>query len=339
MLTKRTVFLTCCAVLLLALVGSGQIGLAQDKTTVSLAPIILGVDQSGTVEATIDCAVDQCSAFAITLHFDPAIVRVEGAEVGPYLGERAFEAENVVDNTIGEVRLAAVALGTLTPSDETLLMRLEVTGITEGITALAIDDLEIGDALGNPLEVESVDGQVIVSNQAALLLLTATPTGTAEPCTVSTDQRNVYVRVGPGVGRGIRDTLPANVEIPVVGRATDIRDALWWKIQPPGYNEDEADRYWVAEADVTETGDCEAVEPDSAPPIVVAPNSVAPSTNPPTGGGQVCSPGIWSGCGTNGCGADYNSRCNASGTGYECVWNPGSCRSEPSPATPPGPSS
>ena len=105
--TKRTVFLSCCVLLMAALIGSGHIS-AQGQTKVTLFSVALDAGESGVVEGYIDCAVEQCAAFAITIHFDPAIVQVDRAEVGPYLGDRAFEAENVVDNETGEIRLAEI---------------------------------------------------------------------------------------------------------------------------------------------------------------------------------------------------------------------------------------
>jgi hypothetical protein len=116
-----------------------------------------------------------------------------------------------------------------------------------------------------------------------------TPTGpqpTGLACTVNT-ATYVDLRVGPGFNRGVRGSVPINVDIPVIGKYTDAQGFLWWKIQPPGYLPAEADRYWVLESDVTEAGDC-ALVPDAPPSGVVAPPpppqpSAAPQATPAPG--------------------------------------------------------
>jgi hypothetical protein len=108
---------------------------------------------------------------------------------------------------------------------------------------------------------------------------TAVPT--SQPCTISTTRGDVEVRVGPGLNRGVRDYLVTNTPIPVIGQDTDSAGNLWWKIQPPGFNPAEADRYWVlSDNKITETGDCSAV-PGAAPSQFIAPRPTAAPTSPP----------------------------------------------------------
>src|SRR5262245_29133645 len=51
----------------------------------------------------------------------------------------------------------------------------------------------------------------------------------ADPCTVSTTNSDVAMRVGPGTNRGVRSAFPVNVNVPVVGQAEADDGSLWWK--------------------------------------------------------------------------------------------------------------
>ncbi len=122
---------------------------------------------------------------------------------------------------------------------------------------------------------------------------TVTPRPTpSQPCTVRATRSDIEVRVGPGFNRGVRDYLKANVDIPVVGKATDSEGNLWWKIQPPGYIPAEADRYWVRADDVQESGNCDAVLDTAASPIVAPPPPRQPTQgpNPTVGPGPTLPP-------------------------------------------------
>jgi hypothetical protein len=100
----------------------------------------------------------------------------------------------------------------------------------------------------------------------------------AEACTIRTEDANtVRVRVGPGENRTSIAFLPADQDFEVLGTATDRAGNPWWKVDrelaAPGKAANET---WVAEGDVEESGDCEAVIDVNAPPIIPA------SNNPPS---------------------------------------------------------
>lgn len=97
------------------------------------------------------------------------------------------------------------------------------------------------------------------------------PAITGQPCTIWTARGDVVVRAGPGFQRGARSYLPGYVNIPVAGKFTDEGGNLWWKIQPPGFNPAEADRYWVLADDVDEAGDCTLITETVASPIIAPP--------------------------------------------------------------------
>ncbi|HLV33592.1 MAG TPA: LysM peptidoglycan-binding domain-containing protein [Spirillospora sp.] len=142
---------------------SFKISFAVDFTTVSLPLLAMQQGQSGVVEAEIECLADGCSAFDITIQFEPQVIRVDTVELGPFLGAQVFTAENIVDNEAGLVQLAAAALGDLPSTEERVLLRLGVTALNPGTSQLRIVRLDVGDLIGNPLETERVDGGVVVT--------------------------------------------------------------------------------------------------------------------------------------------------------------------------------
>jgi hypothetical protein len=101
------------------------------------------------------------------------------------------------------------------------------------------------------------------------------PAGRA--CTVSTDQaRTVRVHVGPGENRGVLAFLPANQEFEIAGQNTADDGSVWWRIADASAVKPNAatSEAWVAQADVIESGACDALGTAAEPPIrvqIVAP--------------------------------------------------------------------
>lgn len=127
----------------------------------------------------------------------------------------------------------------------------------------------------------------------------ATPAPASEVnCTVSTTYANaVQLRVGPGNNRTTFAFLPVDTEFEVLGKAQASDDSIWWKLDrqevAPKKSAAEA---WVAELDVEETGNCDAVVDVNAPPlipIVSAPPVSNPGSNNPSTGGAVPGAGTW----------------------------------------------
>lgn len=89
----------------------------------------------------------------------------------------------------------------------------------------------------------------------------------SEVCTISTSTTGVVaVRVGPGTNRSTVTYLPAGLDVTVLG-VDDSHE--WWRVDKdiaaPGKAINEA---WVAAADVTTSGDCDAVGVAAAPPLI-----------------------------------------------------------------------
>ncbi len=72
--------------LLLVLILGSILGNAQEQVTVTLSFANLAMGESSVVQGEIDCDGGGCSAFAITISFDPVVLQVDSAEVGPVPG-------------------------------------------------------------------------------------------------------------------------------------------------------------------------------------------------------------------------------------------------------------
>jgi LysM repeat protein len=139
---------------------------AADFTTVSLPLLAMVRGQSAVAEVQIDCITDGCSAFDITIQFEPQVIQVDEVELGPFLGDQVFTAENRIDNETGMVQFAATALGDLPQTQESVLLRLTLTALDSGTSSFRIVELTVGDMIGNPLETVGVDGGVVVNASA-----------------------------------------------------------------------------------------------------------------------------------------------------------------------------
>lgn len=95
------------------------------------------------------------------------------------------------------------------------------------------------------------------------------------PCIVQAEHADVAVRVGPGLHRAIRIYLPTNRAFPVIGKATAGDGSLWWKVDIAGI-----EQAWVAQSDVAAAGGCALVADVDAPPVILAPPTVAPLISP-----------------------------------------------------------
>lgn len=264
-----------------------------EVTTITLPALDLEAGTSLVYDIEINCLADGCSAFDITLSYDPTLIQVDELEVGPYLGEDVFEVENSIDPETGTLRLVAAALGDLPETEDAVLMRIHLTALGSGEASFTVDHLDIGDLLGSPVEVEVIEGEaaVVVTPEVTpevtpTIAPTATraPTATPAPCTVYAEDADVVeVRVGPGLHRTSVTFLPPDTQFLVLGRTEDSSGAVWYQLDKeqaaPGKLITEA---WVASEDVVASAGCDAVAEVSAPPIV--PIQQGRPTTAPSGG-------------------------------------------------------
>lgn len=139
---------------------------AAEPTTVGFPLLSSVAGERVQIEAQIDCPFSGCSAFDITVQFDPQVLRVESVVLGPFLGTQAFTVENTVDNVAGMIHVAATALGDPPADEKNVLLVVEALTLTSGTSQLLISDLDIGDMVGNPVDVATIDGGVVVLGEA-----------------------------------------------------------------------------------------------------------------------------------------------------------------------------
>ena len=97
---------------------------------------------------------------------------------------------------------------------------------------------------------------------------TQTLTATPMPCTVRAEREYVQIRVGPGENRLSRGAMLVDELVPVAGWAAADDGSLWWQIHPPDYSPEEANRYWVNQAEVVAEGACEQINESEPPPLI-----------------------------------------------------------------------
>lgn len=383
----RKRLITIVGVLICLVIALGRADTAaqgQEPTQIRLSHQITALDTTLVLPLEIDCgALSGCAAFSLEIRFDPVIIQVDQVDLGPYLGDSVFEAENRIDQVAGTIRLAATALGDVQPPTSGELATISLTGIQPGVSPLEVIEIEIGDLQGQPVAAETIDGRVVVVEEGPLTAMVDLPTSAgfqcyAEPsdtardvgfvpggaevsilgrasqsettdvdntaewlliefgregdpigpcwtatqallvtlgdepfevqsvvavlpvatdaveenehndsgsinlpaCVVRAERRGVQIRVGPGTNRAVRSSLRVGEDVPVVGQFTDDEGNRWLKIQPQDFNEYEADRYWVAEADVLTAGACDIVAEAEPSRFVFAPPTAAPTTAP-----------------------------------------------------------
>jgi hypothetical protein len=168
--------------------------------------------------------------------------------------------------------------------------------------------------VGFRFELQVLAGGTVICSQSAEIMLEQPPDQHQNdlPCEISTQRRDVPVRVGPGFDRGIFDFLPPNENIRVVSTIQDADGNIWWEIdktQIPGGAA--AASLWVAAGDVVASGDCDNLPEGEIPPLI--PGEEQPEL-----------PGGWLPCGScDTCGHPANE-CVTSPEGA-CLWDPATC--------------
>lgn len=143
---------------------------AQELAEVYLGVYVTAPGESLVIPLTIHCDVASgCGAFEIEISFDPAIVRVEQLELGPYLGDSALIVEDVIDNRAGKVKLVAAALGEIEALSEGDLAYVHLTALKQGVSDLKVVKIAIGDLQGLPVISAAADGSAIVIEAGPVL--------------------------------------------------------------------------------------------------------------------------------------------------------------------------
>jgi len=259
--------LLLCGLLLTFTAAAFSVG-AQTGTALTFSDLTLDPGQSGTVNAQLTCN-PQCGVVALQFTFDPAVVRVDSITPGPALGSLSSGQTAVLDSPIdasGSFGYSAVAIGFPPASADRLLFQLGLTAVAPGTSSITSQTSSaFGDLNANSMEATITGGAITVTGEIQAIP-TLEPTATTEPaaqtggeCLVVATNQPANIHVGPDRNRTIRSSLGLNIQAPVTGQFTDTSGMVWWRIEPANFLASEADRYWVAEPDVTEIGDCVSV--------------------------------------------------------------------------------
>ncbi|MBZ0304149.1 MAG: SUMF1/EgtB/PvdO family nonheme iron enzyme [Anaerolineae bacterium] len=161
-----------CLLMVLTTIGSATF---QDETVVTLPALALSVGETHTLEAQIDCQVEACTAFEVTLEYDPAMLQIDSATIGPYLGNRVFEAENAIDSQRGIIWLAAAVLAEPPVNPDPILFRLSLTALKTGSTRVQVTELKVADLIGQPVPAVAIDTEVTIGQQSEVALIPSAP--------------------------------------------------------------------------------------------------------------------------------------------------------------------
>ncbi len=155
--------------------GTGYLWLEPPSQTVS----------SGGGPFTVDLniqGVTHLGGFQVQITFDPAVVHVNSAVVGPFLGSTGRTVLPVplggptIDNTAGTLDIGAVSFGANNgPNGAGTLATITLAPQSVGVSALHLASVMLTDDLGNPISFPTGDAQVTVSGAATN---TPSPTNT-----------------------------------------------------------------------------------------------------------------------------------------------------------------
>lgn len=253
---KRFLYCLLMVILLVSTVS------AQSHATLTLSSPTLTVGESGIIEARLDCGTATCSAFDVSIEFDPAYLLIDELILGTYLGDNVMTPQNSIDSKAGEARLAAVVLGSSSTADDDLLFTLEVTALAAGTTRIQLNQIEVGDA--QPLVASSRGGTITIVDSAP----TETPTPTITPsptpmvCPGVLPSRLVIgdvAQITPGDPNTLRSApslsgarvgrIPAGSRIVVLEGPECADNYAWWRVNHDGIEgwtaEGNNNAYWI----------------------------------------------------------------------------------------------
>jgi serine/threonine protein kinase/SH3-like domain-containing protein len=153
-----------------------------------------------------------------------------------------------------------------------------------------------------------------------LLAVTSTPI----PVEAVITSRSANIRSGPGTAYSVLQTAFKDMSFAAIGQ---YNRGAWYQIQLP-----DGRLAWIA-ASVAQLTDPQYILPviTNIPPVPTSMPQQS-SNQGAVGNTGTCTPGTWqSACGSNNCPSDNVSQCNADGTGWICVWDPGTCSNQSNP--------
>jgi hypothetical protein len=137
------------------------------SASVSMEPITSTVRPGDTFTVSVVITdVVNLGAFQFTLHYDPAVVHVDDARLGRFLGSSGRNANPLgptIDNLMGWVTFGAFSFGTQPGAEGGgVLAQVILTAQDPGRSALELDPLQILTPAADPLPVTVMDGAAVV---------------------------------------------------------------------------------------------------------------------------------------------------------------------------------
>ncbi len=183
-------------------VGAGSAQGAQ----VLLSPASSVVAPGGTVSVEVQVR-DVVDLYGVDIHlaFDAARLEVQdadpikaGVQIAPgdlLTAGPGYEAQNIADNIVGEVRYVFVPMTPAAPvSGSGAVARIAFRGRSPGESALTFVEVSLANHLADPIPAVASDGRIVVSGATATATATSTgsptgfPTASATPTATRTGQ-------------------------------------------------------------------------------------------------------------------------------------------------------
>lgn len=206
------------------------------------------------------------------------------------------------------------------PSDSPTVLTPTTPAPTQGTLPTTLQPTDTPPAATNT--IPATEGSIVLTS-------TTNPVVTAESPIVIVTEGSANLRSGPGTNYSIVATARQGDTFPVLAKVENT-SGTWYLIQR---NQNQtSSTAWIF-GDLVEVRPPEAVIRPAATipasPIPAQPTTVTQPTIQNIGSTtQVCSPGQWDNvCGGYGCPTDSVAQCNSQGSGWTCVWNPGTCSS------------
>jgi hypothetical protein len=163
------------------------------SATVRITPPVSDADVGDIfdVEVWIDNAED-LGSFEFKMSYDPGIVHVQTAQLGPLLGSTGRTPVPLgpnIDNVAGIMQLGAFSFGSQPGANGSgIIAVVTLEAVGNGTSALHLYDVQVTDTLGQVQDVTTDDGSVVVG-AAVTETPTLTPTSTDTPTLTWTPTR------------------------------------------------------------------------------------------------------------------------------------------------------
>ena len=155
---------------------------AQDGVSVSLTPAMIELAAGSRFEVNVTISgVKDLSAFQLDILYDPALVQVDAATIGDFIGSTGRDVVPLgprIDAAAGLVKAGAFSQGTAKGADGGgILVKLNATAMRAGAGQIELKNVLLTDTQAKPITAGATGAEVVFSGEAVV------PTGTPIPAT------------------------------------------------------------------------------------------------------------------------------------------------------------